>query len=91
MAIDGKKSMFEWNIRLGDVVTILSSLLLASSLYFNIDKRVTVGERVAEFQVRKDDNQDAAVRELKAEIKDALKDVSGKIDKIADKLDDRRK
>jgi hypothetical protein len=44
-------------------------------------------EQAAAYQVRKDDAQDRATNDLKQDIKDGLRDVSGKIDKLSDKLD----
>lgn len=84
-------SMFEWKIRLGDVATILSGFVVAAGLYSTFNARVTAVEQAAAYQVRRDDTQDQATRELKSDIKDSLRDLSGKVDKISDKLDDRRK
>jgi peptidoglycan hydrolase CwlO-like protein len=85
------KSMFEWKIRLGDLVTILSGFVVAAGMYSTLNARVATVEQATAYQVRRDDAQDQTTRELKTDIKDALRDLSGKVDKISDKLDDRKK
>jgi hypothetical protein len=81
---------FDWTINLGHILTFLGFLISGFMAYQNLDKRVIVLEQSATYQARRDDLQEQTVKDLKIEIRDALKDVHNSLEKLSDKIDKKR-
>jgi hypothetical protein len=78
---------FDWSINLGHVLTFAGFLLTIGLAFTALDKRVVVVEQAVAYQTRRDEAQDTNQKELKAEIKEALRDVNASLNRLVDKLD----
>lgn len=81
---------FDWTVNAGHVLTFLGFIIAGFVAFQTLDKRVIVLEQTTSFQARRDADQDALLKETKAEIRDALKDVHNSLEKLSDKIDKKR-
>ena len=77
---------FDWSIGLRDVVAILALLFAGVALYGSLDKRVVVLEQAKEYQRLVDVAQDKRADELKSDLLNALRDVNGSVNRLADRV-----
>lgn len=90
MANKMEKFHFDWSVNLGHVLTFLGFILTGFIAFQNLDKRVVVLEQGLNYQAKKDEQQDQMMRDAKAEIKEALRDVHGSLEKLSEKLEQRK-
>ena len=83
------KPVFDWTINLGHVLTFVGFITTGLVVYQSLEKRVVILEQSAIYQSSRDAAQDMASRELRQEIRDALKDVRVSLERVNDKLDAR--
>ena len=84
------KPVFDWTINLGHVLTFIGFLLTIALAFQALDKRVLVLEQAVPYQVSRDQIQDLATKELRYEIREALKEVHASLEKLSDKIDRRK-
>lgn len=81
---------FDKTINLGHVLTIVSFLVLTLMQWNIMDKRVTLLEESRATQRERDTSQDANNRDKAQEVKDALTDLKRSVEKLADKVGERK-
>jgi hypothetical protein len=81
---------FDWTVNAGHVLTFLGFIITGFIAFQNLDKRVIVLEQTTAYQVRRDAEQDSLLKETKAEVRDALRDVRNSLEKLSDKIDKKR-
>lgn len=77
---------FEPTINLGHVISLISFLLAGLGAWQALDKRLVVVEQMQLNQVNTDKRQDAQLDETKKIVREDLKEISGKLDRIAEKI-----
>ena len=90
MSTPNTKVVFDKTINLGHILTFIGFIAAIATMYMNVNTRITMLEQYVTYQAKKDETQDAAVKEGKNEIKEALKDVHTSLDKLADRVDKLR-
>ncbi|MEN6082826.1 hypothetical protein [Chromobacterium piscinae] len=81
---------FEKRINLGDVLTTLALVGTLLGFMLTLDRRLTVVEEKQTQQVVIDRQQDERQREQTNEVKDQLKGMDSKLDKLVDRQLDQR-
>lgn len=81
---------FDATINLGHVLTFIGFMATAFIGWSAMDKRVVVLEERSLYQARRDEQQEQSAKDLKGEIRDALKDLHNAVEKLSDKLEKRK-
>ncbi len=81
---------FDATINLGHVLTFCGFMATGFMGWSVMDKRVVVLEERSLYQARRDEQQEQSAKDLKGEIRDALKDLHNSVEKLSDKLDKRK-
>ncbi|MGR2663107.1 hypothetical protein JOS77_27030 [Chromobacterium haemolyticum] len=82
---------FEKRINLGDVLTTLTLVGTLLGFMLTLDRRLTVVEEKQTQQVVVDRQQDERQREQTNEVKEQLKDIGSKLDKLVERQLDMRR
>lgn len=69
-------------ISVGDLVAICMAICAALAAYFAIDKRVAILERDGLVQMKIDTRQDDDLNRMKSDVKDELRTMNEKLDKL---------
>lgn len=77
---------FDKTINLGHILTMGAFLLTAMVQWNMVDKRILVLEEARVSQRERDTTQDSASKENLMTVKDALKDLSRSVERVADKV-----
>lgn len=83
------RPVFDWTINLGHVLTFVGFITTGFIAYAALEKRVALLEQERVYQVQRDVAQDAANATTKNDIREALRDLNVKLDKLGEKLDQR--
>lgn len=82
-----KMPVFDWSIKLSDVLVAISMLAAGAGLYTGLNSRVSALEVGALYQKQVDAAQDHRADELKSDVISALKDVHNSVDRLGDRID----
>lgn len=80
-----KKIRFDGTINLGHVLTAISFLGMGMVAWSQMDKRVVVLEEARLMQAQLDKRQDEDRNEIKRSIREDIKDVNNKLDRLLDR------
>lgn len=81
-----KKITFDPTINLGHVLTMAAFVVTAAISWNVMDKRVLVLEESRKVQAEKDASQDQFSKDKFVEVRDALKELSRSVEKVADRV-----
>lgn len=81
----GRRINFDPTINLGHVLTFLGLLALGIGMWMQMDKRVTVLEVYNITQRTTDARQDAELSDTKRIMRDDLKEISSKLDRLIER------
>lgn len=77
---------FDPTVNLGHVISLVVFLGAGLSAWQGMDKRVVVLEQAQLNQILTDKRQDGQLDETKKIVREDLKEISGKLDRIAEKI-----
>ena len=82
-----RRVLFDPTINLGHILTFVGLLLAGAAMWMTMDKRVTVLEVYNISQRVNDQRQDADLTDTKRIVREDLKDISTKLDRLIERTD----
>lgn len=76
---------FDPTINLGQILTIFGFIGSGFIAYNQIDKRISILEEVTKRQMQVDIRQDSDMKDNKLMVRDDLRDINGKLDRIIER------
>lgn len=76
---------FDPTINLGQVLTIIGFVGTGFITYNQIDKRISILEESTKHQMAVDNRQDSEMKESKSIVRDDLRDINNKLDRIIER------
>lgn len=79
------KIKFDATINLGHILTFIGFIATGIAMWQTMDKRVVVLEEARAFQTSTDKRQDSALDETKKIVREDLKEINSKLDRLIER------
>jgi hypothetical protein len=90
MEISEKKIRFDATINLGHVLTFIGFIATIAGMWQTVDKRIVVLEEARVVQTGTDKRQDTELADSKKTVREDLKEINSKLDRLLDRLIERK-